>query len=436
MGHVVNPDREYRLLQKRLDRNVTGAPDSPTFMKILKLLFSPDDAQLARRIPSQPISLGALSRKVGVPVDELADKMTNMAERGLVVDMEIKGKRYIFLAPVVIGFFEFTFMRTREDLPMGELAKLFHEYMIENRDFSNAVFAGQTQLGRSLVNENALPEDDHTEILDYERASYLIKSATHVGVSLCCCRHKAGHLGEACTKPQEICMSLNYGASTLIRNGLARSITNAEGMKLLEQAREEGLAQTGDNVQKKVTYICNCCGCCCGMMRAIRDFDIRGAIVTSNWLMRVDLDKCTGCGKCAKACPVGAIDLEKETTPDGKKRKWAVVEEDVCLGCGVCYTACEFGAISMTARAQRVLTPETVFDQRVMMAIERGKLADLILDAPERLSHRALARVLGLIEKSPPFRAAMAVKPLRSAFFNAMVSGARKMAGGLRDEFA
>jgi hypothetical protein len=123
MGHLVNPDREYRLLQRRLDRNVTGAPASPAFTKILELLFSPEDAHIARRIPSQPISLGALSRKLSVPQDELADKITDMARRGLVIDMEIKGKRYLFLAPVVIGFFEFTFMRAREDMPMAELAR-------------------------------------------------------------------------------------------------------------------------------------------------------------------------------------------------------------------------------------------------------------------------------------------------------------------------
>lgn len=51
MGHTVNPDREYRLLQQRMDRMVTGAPDSPALMKLLSLLFSPEEAGLARRIP-------------------------------------------------------------------------------------------------------------------------------------------------------------------------------------------------------------------------------------------------------------------------------------------------------------------------------------------------------------------------------------------------
>ena len=426
MGHVVNPDREYRLLQQRLDRQLTGAPDSPVFMKILRMLFSPEEAQLARQIPSQPITLETLSRRVNIPVDELGDRITDMARRGLVVDMEYGGRRRVFLAPVVIGFFEFTFMRTRDDLPMAELAHLFDQYMRQDDRFQRAVFTKQTQIGRSLVHEEALPQGDHTEILDWERASYLVRSASAVAVSLCACRHKASHLGKACDKPMEVCLSLNYGATTLVRNGLARPLSTDDGMRLLEQCKRLGLAQTGDNVQRLPTYICNCCGCCCGMMQAIREFNIRNAIVTSNWIMHVDPDRCKGCGQCVKACPIEAIDLVDRTEgPVGAPRKRAVRDETICLGCGVCHAACKSGAISMRPRPQRVLTPETVFDRMVLMAIERGKLAHLIFDDPGRLSYRALGRILSVLEKSPPWRAAMAIAPLKSAFLNTLVKQAK-----------
>lgn len=124
MGHVVSPDREYRLLQQRLDRMLTGAPDSPVLMQILRLLFTPEEAELARRVPSKPISLDELSRKVNIPPNELGDKLTELAGRGLMLDFEHKGRRYFMLPPVVIGFFEFVFMRARDGMPMAELAKL------------------------------------------------------------------------------------------------------------------------------------------------------------------------------------------------------------------------------------------------------------------------------------------------------------------------
>ncbi len=426
MGHVVNTVREYRLLQQRLDQTVTGAPDSPVLMRILQLLFTPDDAALARRIPSKPTRVTALAKKLEMPLAELDGRLTDMAARGLVLDFFFKERRYAMLAPIVIGFFEFTFMRTRDELPMAELAKLFEEYMFNDERFAQSVFQGNTQIGRSLVREEALANGNHTEILDWERASHIVQNAKKVGVSLCACRHKAEHLGKACEAPQEVCLTLNDGADGMIRNGLSREISNAEGMCILEKAKEAGLAQTGDNVQHNLTYICNCCGCCCGMMNAIRHFNMNNAIVSSNWVMDVDTDVCKGCGKCAKACPVNAVSIESEVKPDGKKRKWAVRDEELCLGCGVCYSACKLGGVGMTAREKRVMTPESTYDRVVTMAIERGKLADLVFDEPENLGYKAVGRMLSALEKTTPVKAAMAVKPLRSAFLNAVVGQVKK----------
>ena len=426
MGHIASPDREYQRLQRRYDRMVTGAPESPVFMQILKMLFTPDDVAMALRLPVKPTPLTKLAPRLGLPLEELDKRITDMAQRGLVLDFDIKGRRYAMLPPVVIGFFEFTFMRTNVDIDMKKLSELFHEYMFDNDRFASTIFASETQIGRSLVREEALPEGDHIEILDYERASKLVQDAFAVGVSRCACRHKAEHLGHACDAPQEVCMTLNGGAATMIRAGIAREVSVTEGMAILDRAKEANLAQTGDNVKHGVTYICNCCGCCCGMMNAIRHLDLHNAIVTSNWVMAIDEDKCKGCGKCVDVCPVNAIQLEKREM-DGKTKKKSVRDAELCLGCGVCYNACKFDAIRMEPRKQRVVTPENTFDRVARMAIERGKLMDLIFDNPEKLSHRALGRLLSALEQSPPGRALMAVKPLRSAFLNAVASQVPKV---------
>lgn len=420
MGHIVNSEREYRLLQQRLDYNLTGAPDSPAFISILKMLFSPQDAQIARQIPLKPTKLTELARKLGMTKEELYVRITEMAERGLVFDIEHKGECYIVLAPVVIGFFEFVFMRTRSDLPMRELAQLFETYMFQDDRFARSVFTANTQLGRSLIREEALPAQDYSEVLDWERASAIIESASIIGVSLCACRHKAEHLGKNCKAPQRTCLTLNGGAELLIKRGMAEAISRQEALAILAECKQAGLAQIADNVQKNVGFICNCCGCCCGMVQAIKSFDIRNAVVTSNWLAEVVAAACIGCGACVRACPVEAFTPGRPVT----------CEQDICLGCGVCYSACKFGAIKMTKREQRVLVPETTFDKFVAMAIERGKLGHFLFDDPSRFSHRTWGRIASVIENSAPVQALLAVKPLRSAFLSAIAKKARNQTEG------
>jgi ferredoxin len=427
--HLVNPEREYQRLQKRLDRNVTGAPASPVFTEILKLLFTPEQAAVARRLPTRPTPLRKLSHKLDIPHEELADRLEEMAGRGLVIDLEHDGKRYFSLPPVVIGLFEFAFMRTGEDVAMKDLALLFDQYMNEDDRFARAVFDGQAQLGRSMVREEALPEESHTEILDWERASHIVESADTISVGMCSCHHKKQHLGKECDRPQKVCLSFGLGADMLIRNGMAEPVTTREGMRILEQSKEAGLAQTADNVQRNAGYMCNCCGCCCGMMGAIRTFDIQSAIVTSNWIMDVDRSQCNGCGDCVDTCPVRAISLEVGVIRK-KKRRWAVRDEALCLGCGSCHPSCKYGGIRMEPREQRVFTPETTFDRMVTMAIERGRLANLIFDEPEGLGYRALGRIVSVLENSPPAKAAMAIKPLRSAFLNALAKRSANSSGG------
>jgi hypothetical protein len=79
MGHVGNNEREYRLLQRRLDHNLTGAPYSPVLIQILKLLFSSKEAEIARHIPLRPITLSALALKLGLSVENLYDTIVSMA---------------------------------------------------------------------------------------------------------------------------------------------------------------------------------------------------------------------------------------------------------------------------------------------------------------------------------------------------------------------
>lgn len=417
----------YRRLQQRLDRMVTGAPDTPALQAILRLLFTPEEAELAARMPTL-CSVVSLAERVGREEGELEVLVSSMARRGLVVDLEHRGERWVALAPVVIGLFEFTFMRVGamrggEDASADQLAHLFDEYLYGDgdREFAHAVFRGSVQLGRSMVREEAIPDDPGVEVLDWERATTVVSSAHRVAVAPCPCRTHARLSGRGCGAPVRTCLSFNAAADALVRTGLADPISAAEGLEILAEAKRAGLAQTADNVQRDVTYICNCCGCCCGMMQAIRGAGITNAIVSSNWVAETDFTNCRGCKKCFRRCPADAITMV-DNAGQGKRVYWSVIDPDKCLGCGVCTDVCRWQGRYMMPRPRRVFTPQTTLDRTIAMAVERGKLGDLLLDTLTGTGPHAIARVLQILERTPPAAALRAIEPLRSMFLRGFLA--------------
>jgi len=322
---------------------------------------------------------------------------------------------------VVIGFFEFTFMRARPDLPMKELAALFETYMTEaDGQFARAVFQGPTQLGRSLPREAALPDQPTVEVLDYEKASAIIRDARAAAVSLCACRHKASHLDHACDRPQRTCLTFGGSGGMLVDHGLAEAIDKAEALDILAECQAAGLAQTADNVQRQVSFICNCCGCCCEAMLAARRFGHLHPVHTTNFIAEAEPTRCTGCGRCLARCPVEALTRVATEGVNCQAAGGVHVDEERCLGCGVCARACTEGGLHLRPRAERVLTPVDSVHKTVLMALERGKLQNLLLDSQAADSHRALAAFFGAILRLPPVKRALARRQLGSRYLEAL----------------
>jgi ferredoxin len=219
----------------------------------------------------------------------------------------------------------------------------------------------------------------------------------------------------------DICMTFNTAAESLIRHGHARPVDVSEGLELLSKAREHNLVQFGENVREGVNFICNCCGCCCEAMIAARRFAVMHPIHTTHFLPQVDTATCNGCGMCVSHCPVEAIGLVAANDPHRPNRKLARVDEDRCLGCGVCLRACtKTRSLSLKHRDKRVLTPLNSVHRAVIMAVERGKLQNLLFDNHVLWHHRALAAVLGAILRLPPIARAMATKQTKSRYLEAL----------------
>ena len=415
MGHIRNGQGVYGRLQKRLDRFPIGAPPAAALYEILKRLFTEEEAEVGCRMPMRFAGLEEIARRTGKSLDDLRPILERMAGKGLVMDFERKGREVYMLSPTFLGFFEFAFMRVRDDIPQKELARYMVEYAHNNEDFARAVFAGRTQPGRTLVHESSIDPEDATHILDYERATQVVKDAEAWAVSLCYCRHVMEHEGKRCGKPMEVCTTLNAAADFLVRRRLARKISREEALDIFAATREAGLVHIGDNVRKRPAYVCHCCGCCCAMLSAINRFKIFDAVVTSPFLAEIDGGKCIGCGLCAKKCPIGAIEVRGKEQ-EGK----AVVDERACLGCGVCRPACARAALRMEHRKERVLVPEKAWERTVTMAIERGKFQNLLFDDFERLDHAALRVITRLVVGLPPVKKALLAGQVQSRFFKAL----------------
>jgi ferredoxin len=412
----------YLDLVERINRFPQGAPPSELLYRILEMLFSEREAELVANLPVRPFSADRAARVWKMPVDEARVVLDELASRAILVDIESDGTTTYVLPPPMAGFFEFSMMRIRGDVDQKMLAELFHQYINVEEEFVKALFTvGETQLGRVFVAEPSLPLDGGLYVLDYERASHVVESASHIGVGVCYCRHKMEHLGRACSAPMNICMTFNNTAASLTRHGFARSVDSVECLDLLAGAREMGLVQFGENVQRRVTFICNCCGCCCEAMIVARRFGLLHPVHTTNFLPENDSSICTGCGKCVAACPVEAITLISSDDPDKPKRKVAKLDEELCLGCGVCVPACPEDGITLRPRDERVITPVDSVRRAVRMAVERGTLQHLVFDNHALASHRAMAAVLGAILQLSPVKRAMASRQLGSRYLEKLI---------------
>lgn len=421
MGHLA-VEKPYLALQERLHKNPIGAPPTDELFEILRLRFTAEEAAIGARMPMTPAPLDRLGARLGEAPATLEAKLERMAEKGLVLDFQTDGTRFYMLAPTVIGFFEFTFMRLHKDLPNKRLADLLSVYMYEDSTFAHNAFRAETQIGRTLVHESTLKEELRTEILPYEQASEILKNAELRAVGLCYCRHKAMHHGTPCKKPMEVCTSLNGSADWVIRRGFGRKVSAEEALDIATMTRDQCMVHVADNVKNDVSYICHCCGCCCGQLRAINSHGIRHAVHTSNFLAHVDANKCKACARCVKACPVMAIDLK--ATRFGKAT--ARIDEQLCLGCGVCNVACKNKALSMNARPQRVFTPENTMDRLVRAAVERGTIHHMLFDDPDSVTSQGMNLALGALLSLPATQRLLAVEQIKSTFVKTIVNGARR----------
>ena len=417
MGHMVGKD-VYRKLGKKIDNLTMRAPWNETFHAILKELYSTDEADVIVKMPYGLANLDRIEKVTKYDRSKLQKILDGLCAKGLVMDLWMNGEYHYMPSPMVVGIFEFTMMRTGENLNTAKWARLFHSYLQDGSTFFAANFKHSEKISplRTLPHEDAIDTSGYVEVLDYEKATAIIKGAKKFSIGICSCRHEKLHVGERkCDVPLETCSSFDAAADYLIRHNMGKEVSKSEMLENLARSKEMGLVFCADNVKQGISFICHCCECCCNVLLGISKFGYPGVLVTSSFIAERDDEECTACGACADACAIDAIEARSEGNPR--------IDRSVCIGCGVCALKCPTGALKLVKREQRVFHPEDTFERVILQCLERGTLQNLMFDNPQSITHSFMRGFIGGFLKLPPVKKALMSDTLRSSFLAMMKRG-------------
>jgi len=154
------------------------------------------------------------------------------------------------------------------------------------------------------------------------------------------------------------------------------------------------------------------------------------SVITSSYIAQVDEILCTGCGKCARVCPIDAIEMIPHNNSENKGKNISRIDTAICLGCGVCALKCSSGAVKLKKRKKRVIPPETTFERIILQCLERGTLQNQIFDQPQSLTHQFMRGFIGGFLKLTPVKKALMSDTLRSRFLTSMKTGIKLQGKG------
>jgi electron transport complex protein RnfB len=351
----------YRRLAEQLDRTPNGFPmtKSGIELRLLARIFTPEEALLGSVMDLVPEPVTSIAERAGVARDAAAAVLARMAAKGLVGPTRDGETALFALRPFIVGIYESQLPRMDE-----ELAALAEEYFQETQGGIARVLP---HLHRVLPVEKAIPFE--LEIFPYERAAELLEGAKSWGVRSCICRVQQRLVGKGCDHPLESCLVFAPVEGAFDGDGVDRVITKQEALEIISKAAESGLIHSTANHRSGNNYICNCCTCCCGVLRGVADLGISRTVARSGFRALVDEELCTGCGDCVARCQFHALSVSGGVCHVDALR---------CSGCGQCTVACPVDAVSLVRLAERdaVRPPADVGEWRAQRAESRKLMSD------------------------------------------------------------
>lgn len=324
----------YKQLAKRLDELPNGFPatESGLELTILQKIFTRDDAEIALKLKPVPETAEGISDRIGIPLSKLQAILDAMVEKGQIGSTRMYGNQMYMLVPFVFGIYEFQLNRLDKELSdlVGKYSPTFMRHL---GSFAPAL--------SRVVPVNAQIKGKH-QVHRYEDVHALIENSRSFQLMECICRKDRALHGHPCTHDTEVCLAISIHEGAFDRYPMGRIVSREEALRVVSSAEEQGLVHSTYNVRSEHTYICNCCSCCCGLLRGMKYFKVPHLIAGSNFRAIINTETCQACGVCAtERCPVNAI-----TEEQGMYR----VLPERCIGCGVCTSTCPTGSISLARK--------------------------------------------------------------------------------------
>jgi Pyruvate/2-oxoacid:ferredoxin oxidoreductase delta subunit len=356
----------YRQLQKHFDRAPIGFPPtkSGVELSLLKHLFTEEEAKVAINLSLMPETAEKIHKrfkKGEISIDALKIHLNNMKKKGSIVGRRKSSKDPVMVygrVPLAIGMFEFQVDRVTKGL-----AEDFFAY--EDEAFADEIVSTYTKQIRTIpVNVKIDPE---FHIGNYDSLKEIVnKSAGPFSVMNCVCRQAKDKMGAPCqqTEVREACLTIGNSAKYMIDRGVGRELKREDVMKMMTRAKKEGMVIQPENNQNP-SFICFCCGCCCGVLTGAKKFEKPAEFVHSNFYAEILAEKCDACEDCQDICQMEAID---------RLNGHMEVNNDRCIGCGLCIPVCKNKAISLLKKEKEFTPPKDSKDMYKKILYEKEGL--------------------------------------------------------------
>ena len=343
-----------------------GMPVNEDLVQVLRDNLTEEEAEVARLLPDAGAPLNAvgmaeIASSSSRSAEEIAEVLERLADRGLIFSRVLEDRSTGYaLHQVGFGFPQAFFWKGEDTPHARKMTAFVRKYF--NRKTTEATFGGRkTKTYRYIPIEKSVRHDLQA-VMPHDRMDTVLDNAERFALAQCPCRVGAELAGHPCEHPKDVCLKFDEMAVYLIERGLGKEIDREEARRIVNHCAEIGLVHFVDNAAGKVKHNCNCCGCACWNVGAIRRRKIsRDALMAVYFFRETDPDKCVGCEACVDICPVVAITME-----DGL----AVVDKDWCIGCGVCATRCDFDALKVVYRDPSRAVPK---DFNTLHATMRGE---------------------------------------------------------------